>query len=292
MNFSELSKNLLNKGLFITMFYFDKKNIKKRVCLLSGKWIKDYLNSDLDIQENEIYDVFSLKSFDFKKYIVDSIEYPIFPQKLILDSFIRDNKNICEFDLGYKEKVFNLINEIKFELNMFLKSYIFGLHDKNEKDLYDHCILRFYPEKIKNKKNLYEQIKNDAYEKYFISYDQNKTKDDYMIPSSIMAFRQFGICKNNENTTDDIFLNALKRQWLKLMLKFKDEMIDELRDTDISFLNDKERQDFNIEIENYKKTLEKEINMSNLDPFKTPIEVISYWHSFLQPKPCFVYENE
>lgn len=290
MSFLELSKNLLNKGLFITMFYFDKQNIKKRVCLLSGKWIKNYLNDNINVEENQIYDVFCLKNFDLKKHIIDSLEYPNFPKNLSLDSFIRQDKNISDVDLEYKENVVKTINEIKFELNMFLDGYIFGLNGKSPEDLYDNCILRFYPTKVKNKKNLYEQIKNDAYEKYFISIDQNKSNVENMIPSSIMAFRQFGICKSNENTTDSIFLNALKRQWLKLMLKFKDEMIDELKNTDIAFLNDKEKNDFNIEVENYKKTLEEEINTSILDSFKTPMEVVSYWHSFLQPKPCFVYE--
>ena len=74
--------------------------------------------------------------------------------------------------------------------------------------------------------------------------------------------------QKNENCTDPVFLNALKRKWIELIEDAKKELIDKCNDIDLKKLSEREREEFKKEFNLLKKEL-KDINIKILESFKT-----------------------
>jgi hypothetical protein len=180
----------------------------------------------------------------------------------------------------------------------FLKENYLAILNFSPNEYYkseDAYILRFYPDIIPNNKmNMKQTIKNDLYEKYFISNFQN---DDYYLDRSnraislIRPFAMFGILQKNENCTDDIFINALKRMWFKLIEKSKNELINSCEEMLDLITKKEDLKEFKKEYKELKKELNN-IQIDVLKDFKTPLEIVSYWPNLLQPAPDYVYDDK
>jgi hypothetical protein len=277
--------------MLLRIVYLDN-NIKKFTYLFSGEWMNKFKIKNIKFDNNKMYDVFFFELFDLEKINFLYIEYPYIPPKFDLNVFLHQNISIIDYEKDYEQSIKNviknLINDYE-EHKRFFYTDIKNFKNLNKNELQDFLILRFYPKYKNNIENINEEFELDINEKYFTMPFQSEQKD-YNIPSDIYAFRNmFGISKNNEKTTDPIFLNALKRRWFHVMEEHKKEMFRQLQNTDISFLSQKEKETFHEELKDYEKSIDMKIE--NLNKFKTPIEVISYWDPHLQPKPCFVYNE-
>lgn len=287
-----MSKDLLSKGILLRIIYLDQNDVRKFTYLFGGEWLNKFKIKKEKFKKNEIYDIFFLKSFDIKKIKILCLEYPYLPKNFNLDKFLNENISIIDYEKNYDENIKsiieNLVEEYKQHKNFFYK-YIKDINSLTSEEFHDLLILRFYPKYKHNHNKLLEEFENDVNEKYFtLSSENANNKNNFNIPSDIYALRNlFGISKKNETTTDKIFLDALKRRWIHLMIDHKKEMFKELKNTDVSFLAETEKQSFYKELEEYENSIFLEI--SNLEKFKTPIEVVSYWEPHLQPKPHFVY---
>lgn len=283
--------NMLKCGLILTVYYTDKKNIRRYAHLAHGKTLKKlYPKSKYDIQK--IYDFCLKKEFNLDDYTYDTVMYPLFLQYFNLDDICRGLVDLL-VDEKYIKKLKKTILLLKNALQKEYKKEFLNLKkeiDYNDIDLY---ILRFYPKKPKNKKNIIDDLKKDINEKYFIALDQNEeyiSNKNIEAVSRIPAFSLFGISEKNTEIKDPIFLGALKRKWFNLIEKEKNNLIKNFESMDISFMSEKEKEEFNKEFIVLKEELNK-INIKDLDNCKTPKDVIRYWPSILQPEPAYVYGN-
>jgi hypothetical protein len=296
MTANESLKILLKRGIFIKLIYFDKNNIKRFVFLMQGDWI-NFLNLQDPVKNNFIYDVSLNKEFNINSINIHSMEYLVFPKSFTYNDLLDDNKSNNEslkYDKDYIDELSLMYHDTKIGYKKVIDHYLYDIEDidnlsQEEFDnlIYDYCILRYYPKKIKKTKNLYIEILKDINEKFFI-YDNPYNEETP--ESNIPAFKLLGISDKNLNVTDEIFINALKRKWYKLIEIEKNKFTDDLLKVDLSFLEDSEKEEYNKEL----KILESEISLisnDDLEKLQSAKDVISYWPSTLEPKPYFVYNN-
>jgi hypothetical protein len=291
MILTEMSKNLLDKGLLLRIIYTDDENIKRFTYIMLGEWLDKFKIKQSKCNKNKIYDVILSREFNLDGLKIDCLEYPYLPTNFDLNVFLFQNISIIDYEKNYEDNLkvvlYKLIEEYEEQKKFFYRD-IKNFNCLSGEELNDFLILRFYPKYKNNHNGLFQEIENDINQKYFTMPFQNVNKEDCNIPSDIYAFRSlFGISKKNETTKDKVFLDALKRRWMGLMINHKNDIFNELKNTDISFLTVSEKQAFYEELEDYENSIS--IKISDFDEFKTPIEVISYWEPHLQPIPCFVY---
>jgi hypothetical protein len=291
MTMLESAYKVLNRGLLIRLFYKNKNNVIIFTDLMRG----DFYNKiypEKNLKHDIIYDVLLEKEFDFSvAKSIEVIEFPfILPFKT--EGRVFDDDHIL-FDENYKNECKTFIDDFLFFINNEYKKILNVKSDEfyEDKDVYT---LRFYPKKFpKNKTNVKDTIKKDICEKFFVAsfqdenYNLNQSEDGL---SLISAFSKFGILQKNENCTDPVFLNALKRKWAELIEDAKKELIDKCNDIDLKKLSEREREEFKKEFNLLKKEL-KDINIKILESFKTPKEVVSYWPELLQPTPDYVFTD-
>jgi hypothetical protein len=283
--------NCLKNGLILMLFYVDKKNIRRYRYLIHGK-ILNVLYPNLKYDSKKVYDLCLDTPFNFRLYEYDSMMYPVIPENI---SILDVASNQCDLTKNKKhlKRLKITAKDLKNALEVEYKKHFLNLKtvvDYNDIDLY---ILRFYPKVPKNKKELIKDLKNDINEKYFVAMDQNDLYSKNLnqeAVSMIPAFSLFGISEKNIEVRDEVFLNALKRKWFGLIQKEKNNMLKTLKKMNVSFLGEKEKEEFKKEFFELKKMLDK-ISIKDLDDCKTPKDVIRYWPITLQPEPAYVYGN-
>ena len=284
-----MSKSLLKAGFLIDIHHKDKENdIVKHTYVLDGKWLKK-LNIYKNISENDFYDVVLKKKINLDKFNVLMVEYPYCPKGVNVFDVYSDKDFSLDNHKTYIKELKKEILHIKNILKDIRKEHFLNFKKLTKKDAYDFYILRFYPKKIKKDQNVLKEIKKDILQKFFISkvdsnYDEGNM--EYKL-STIEALKMFGVLKRNENTADIEFINCLKRKWYQLIETQKKDILNNIKKTDISFLSQNEKKEFDLEYNEYKKEL-NQITKNCLDDFKTPKDIVSYWPIALQPQPCFV----
>jgi hypothetical protein len=296
MIFHDLSKNLIDKGIILNLRYEDENKSNFHFFVGKGNFLKEY--SILDkIQDDKYYDIFREAEVNLDLLNLIVIEYPECPF-LDLQSFLKQPKNVIDLYPEYPKQVKKIISIYKEDLDQIYKENLLDIETNDDEKVHDLLTLRFYPKQIKKQKNIKEKIRKDILNKFFTCYDPNlinrdeilKFEKDKTAPSFIPGLKKFGINKINEDIEDEIFINALKRQWFALMIGYKEETINNLKKSDISFMTDKEKKEFQKEVEEFSSVLDS-IEISCMDHLKTPRQIATYWHPFLQPKPCFAYES-
>jgi len=282
-----MAKTLLKKGLLLKIYYTNNKNVKKYVYLLNGNMI-NLVNPNVKLNKNKIYDICLQKGFSLSKNIPEIIEYICIPKDITIDFLLKCKinylKNNTEYVKELKEKYFWL----KSILEYYYKEQLWEFKNLTDDEIFDLCVLRFYPKKFKKTKNMYQKIKNDIDEKHFICDHQDDITDASV--STIPAFKLFGISDKNLDVDDVYFVNSLKNRWYTLIQNQKKEIIQKLKDTDVSFLNKNEQKEYNNEINLFQNELDL-INFNSLSNLKTAKDVIKYWPDVLQPSPYFLYED-
>lgn len=286
-------KNILNKGVMLIVHYTEKEeNIIKFSPIASGQWLS-CISSSKRYHSDEIYNICTKQIFNFDNKNIKTIEYLYYSQDNSIDDLLAKNidlkKDINHFTES-KTIVKNYRRDYETEI---LRTYID--FRKNSDADYDLYVLRFYPKIYpKNSKKIIKLLKKDLAEKFFLSsYNETENVQNINNLSNIEGFKILGILEKNTNVTDPVFLNALKAKWYELIKIEKEIVLHNLKVLDVKSLNYKEQEEKEL-LEEIKELTDKlnEIDITVLNNFQTPKEVISYWPSLLQPEPYYVYKGE
>lgn len=283
----EMAKKFLKNGLLLKIYYTNNKNVKKYVYLLKGDMI-NLIDPDIKLNKNKIYNICLQKEFSLTKNIPEVIEYISMPKDITMDLLLNSKNNFLKRNTEYIKEIKEKYFWVKSVLEYYYKEQLWEFKNLTNDEIFDLCVLRFYPKKFKKIKNMYQKIKNDIDEKHFICDYQEDNVDPSI--STIPAFKLFGISDKNLNVDDVVFVNSLKKRWYFLIEQQKKEIIQKLKDTDVSFLNKNEQKEYNNEILLFENELNL-INFNSLSCLKTAKDVIKYWPDTLQPPPYFVYED-
>lgn len=295
MNEYDFLKKILNKGILIKLFYHDESEIKKFCFLYKGEWL-NLLKIHEPVKDEDIINISTLETFDFKNIRLDLVEYVAFPKGLLLEDIIDPSPTFKKLGDDFLKKNEDYLKEITKEIVQYqlhykenLEKYLKNLENAEDKKFEDLLILRFYPQKDFEKFKNVEDIKEDIKRKYFIVGEQLD-----LIPNNdlvvIPALTKLGTSSSNFDVTDEVFLNALKRQWFRLITDEKEKLYDKLENIKDFSLSEEELEEYKEELDIFKKEIDS-ISLDNFKDFKTVKEIISYWPELLQPKPDFVYED-
>lgn len=295
MNDYDFLKKILNKGILIKLFYYDENDIKKFCFLYKGEWL-NLLKIQEPVNREDVINISINEPFNFENVRLDILEYVSFPKGLLLqdiidpsstfkklgDDFLKKNKD-------YLKEITKEIMQIKLHYKENLERHLENLKNSEGKNFEDLLILRFYPQKtFENYKNI-EDIKQDIQKKYFIIGEQVEFFPNES-SNPIPALVKLGTSSSNFEVTDESYLNALKRQWFRLIQDEKEKLYNKLENIKDFALSENELEEYHEELNLFKKEIDS-ISLENFKDFKTVKEVVSYWPESLQPKPEFVYEN-
>jgi hypothetical protein len=295
MNEYDFLKKVLNKGILIKLFYYDDSDVKKFCFLYKGEWL-NLLNIQELVNDEDIINISINEPFDFEKIRLEMVEYVAFPKGLLLEDIIDPSPTFKKLGDDFLKKNQDYLKDIKKEIVQYklhykenLEKFLKNIEDTQDKKFEDVLILRFYPKKnFENIKSV-DDIKEDIKNKYFIvgeQLDLIPNNDVVIIP----ALTKLGTSSSNFDVTDEVYLNALKRQWFRLITDEKEKLYNKLENIKDFSLSEEELEEYKEELEIFKNEIDS-ISLSNFDNFKTVKEIISYWPELLQPKPEFVYED-
>jgi hypothetical protein len=289
---------LLEKGLFLKVYFIDSKNKKKYIYLMNSDWINLLNIYDKKFEKNKIIDICLDKTFSFKNKKPYSIQYMYVPENF--DQNLLNNLDLKN-DETYIINISESILDVKLLFSNYLSFYKLKLHDINNDKTLDanQLILITYP-KYKDCANNAKKIKYNIIKKFFTSeenLEKNIQTENYknILQSEdynfLNTFNLFGINIKNKNVTDPIFLNALRERWCELIKNEKNKVFNKLKEEDfLNEIQETERDEYIKELMIYKENLFKS-DMENLNKLKTVKEIISYWPSILFPIPSFVYNE-
>lgn len=294
MNIHDMIEILLKKGMLLKLIYINEHGIKKYSYVMLGEWF-NFLNIQEKIDDSIVYDICTNKEFDITKYSIEVIEYVIFPKNVLLEDLLdpSDAVKTLGFDFlkhneDYIDDLKKIVLNLKVSLQQIYDIYLGEMKNLTDQDIDDFYFLRFYPNKVKNRVTVLEDLKNDIDEKYFVCDDQTSYTNEFM--STIPALIRLGIFDKNIDLQDEEFINAIKRRWYSFIVKEKDEIYEKLKNIDMSAFTSDEKIEYSEELNLFRRELDL-IDIHVLDNLKTVKDVIRYWPDLLQPKPNFVYED-
>jgi hypothetical protein len=292
MTLKDTVKTLLKKGLIIKLVFTDKE-IKRFCTVMNGKWI-NILNIQLPVDNDKVYDVYTGDVVDVDKIDIDIIEYVSAPSNILLQDLITPSaaveslgddflKQHEEYITSARKHLLGLKLAFKQAIDEFMQP--FG--ELPEQDLKDRYFLIFYPQRLNTNGETRKMVEQHIKERYFI-YNGTYTAPAVKGVSTIHALALLGICDENLSITDSEYIDALKRQWFKLIDNEKQAVLSKLN-TLREFANDDEH-DLLEEIDEYEAILDS-IDIDMLNNLDTVKDVISFWPEALQPRPYFIYED-
>lgn len=288
---------ILKKGILVKLFYYEKSNlnVKKFVFLYKGEWL-NFLNIQDSVDDNAIINISLNEAFELQDKVLDIVEYVCFPKNIMLQDIIDPSPTFqklgdyfLKYNKEYMKEVRKEIIQYKLHYKENLEKYLKDLKENEPKKFQDILILRFYPQKNFEKFKTIKEIEDDIKNKYFIIGEQID-----LLPNdkagTILALTKLGTSSSNFDVTDEIYLDALKRQWFRLITDEKEILYQKLENVKDFSLSEEELEEYKEELEIFKKEIDS-VSMDVFKDFKTVKEVISYWPEMLQPKPDFVYED-
>jgi hypothetical protein len=213
MDFNEMSKCLLDMGLFLNVYYKSKDNVDVHVYVLKGFYIKKYGFTGFEnVRDHEYYDFIRKRKIHLNLIKIEVIEYPYCPVNGIITKIQKYTENSLQeiiYKSEYISNIKNLTDSINLELNNIYEENLIYFSEKNIENLKDYMTLRFFDEKLGRVKNIQKKLKDDILNKFFTCYNPNviddKVKESFKnkdnIPSFIPGLKKFGISKKNENNT-------------------------------------------------------------------------------------------
>jgi hypothetical protein len=289
----DIAKKCLDHGFLLRLIYQDNATNKiKYCCVIKGNWFNKLKVQKEDISSDIIYDICLEQPFNITNIDIKQIDYVNAPEGIDIqdltspsESFKKLGKEFLENSETYMEGLKTNIVKLKLNYNDFLKENFLLNNQEFNSDAEDLCILKLYPKVNKITKSKFKQFKQELIEEFFTL---NKNTEDQTTIERTPALEMFNMCETLLDCSDPILLNALKRQWIKLIEVHKIEFLNKINNIDKSVFEPEELEEFESEAQILKQEIEK-TTLSSLSNLNTVKSVISFWPEILQPNPYFVY---
>lgn len=288
-------KHLLDVNFLIKVYYLDNKKQNKFAFLAKSSLINCldiptehkeatyYLNVDTDTQ------------FDFSETSIIRLDYFCVPVGFSPSDFLEKNtklsKDILLKSETYKQDIKKHILALRLNFQDYLERFcINSFKDFDDQQFRDKYLLKNYPKILTPSVEAFQEYKEKLIEEYYSdqittsSIESNNNEQALIID----ALTVLDIPQKNFLVNDFVYIEAVKRQWKKIIDKHRDEFIKEVSNIDKSQLEEDEKEEFFIEIDLLEKELQKniEVELSNKNTIE---DIISYWPLMIQPIPTFVY---
>lgn len=290
---NEIAKKCLDYGFLLRLFYQDEKSGKlKYCCVIKGDWFNKLNVIENKVSKNCVYNICLDKSLNLSEIIVSQIDYVNAPSGIDVHditspsaAFKKLGKDFMSKSAEYMSELKTNVIKLKLNYNDFLKENFLLEEQEFNSDAKDLCLLKFYPKVKKITKKDFNHFKKQLIEEFFtIKRDNETTQFQQKIP----ALEMFGISEDLLLCKDSLLIDALKRQWNKLIEQNKNEFLTKINDIDKTVFEPDELEEFEAEAQALKKEIERTTfnSLSNLQDVKS---IISFWPEILQPNPYFVY---
>ena len=290
MDLQQQTLIFLNKGFLLRIDYVEQNSEEKYVYVMKGKWFNrlPVLDSVLDDCE-KLYDLATNEPFDINKKLIQQIHYIVWPDDLtpndVFSTQEETNTSLVIQEKDLDEMALKIL-ELKLELqNHLRKNCVESFNAYDIEELQDKCTINHYPLAVEINEQTFAELRKKVISDFF-------TFSKQQVPEEVVyqALAILGLKQQYLESTDERLLNAIKRQWKRLIEKDRLSFLSHVTSIDLQDFTEEEKTEFFAEAETLKAQLDE--NISNaVDSARSIKEVISFWPKLLQPTPSFVYSE-
>ena len=292
LSIEEKAKLVLRRGGILRVL-FSKNNDTCYAIVCEAKTFTKLKGKPLI--DSPYLDILREVSFDFNDKNIVGYDCFNLPPNIIFSDFLPDaplvkavGENFLLNDDAYIKEITELIDNIKARYTNNYISHLERYYIGTEDNLKDLLLIRFYPQIVPcdDREQVLELVKTSIADNYH-NLEINGTQ---LIP----ALAELGATANNIlNTTNSRTLDAVKRQWFKLIQQERDntkENIEMLRQQWVVKNTDQLDEQYLQQFSEYENMLDT-INRDIVKICNNVKEVISSWPAILQPQPWYIYED-
>lgn len=290
MNIEKQIAAFLDHGFLLQVNYACMKTNEEKYCyLMKGKWYNKLPVLNKSVDPNLMWDVVLDTQFDFSEKYVEQIAYIRWPEKADRDQILDHPINHTEesfvtTDEEYADATALFVLELKLRLLIHLRNNCVEQYNSyDQEELQDRCSLSFYPKQVEINADTFLDLQKITIDEFF-TYSKQTTPEIVQF----QALKMFNLKQQYVDSSDPLLVNTFKKQWKRVILKEKKQLLESLNSIDLTDFEEDEKIDYLEEM----KYLDEELNenmFKELEGMNTIRDVIKFWPVLLQPIPSFVF---